>query len=51
MQSTCIKSGLYICGDGIRAKVLGNAPFGFYKFTFPRKLQEKLGYKGQKVDN
>ncbi|XP_032676935.1 39S ribosomal protein L46, mitochondrial [Odontomachus brunneus] len=36
------------CGTNIQVKFYGNAPIGFYKYKYPRKLQEKGSY-GAKI--
>lgn len=35
------------CGDNIKVKFYGNAPIGFYKYKYPKKLatQESYGAK------
>lgn len=37
-----------ICGTEIKAKFYGNAPIGFYKYKYPKKLNEQ-GIYGAKI--
>jgi len=37
-----------VCGTKIKAKFYGNAPIGFYKYLYPRKLREQGNY-GAKI--
>ena len=39
----------HLCGDKLEVRVLGNAPWGVYKYKYPKKIQEKLGKVGEKV--
>ena len=38
-----------LCGDKAEAAYMGNAPCGFYKYKFPKKVQDEVGAIGAKV--
>ena len=38
-----------LCGDNMEIRVLGNAPWGVYKYKYPKKIQDKIGKIGEKV--
>ena len=33
----------------INAQVLGNAPFGFYKYAYSKRVRAEVGHRGRKV--
>ncbi len=37
------------CGDNLKVRVLGNAPFTYYKVKFSKKVQEETESRGEKV--
>jgi len=37
------------CGDKVKVNILGNAPWSFYKFKYPKKYQEQEERVGAKV--
>lgn len=38
------------CGDRLTAQIYGNAPCGFFKYKYPREVQNKNGVIGGKVN-
>ncbi|KAL6447891.1 hypothetical protein ACFW04_000160 [Cataglyphis niger] len=48
LRQTAERVLLDTCGTGIKAKFYGNAPIGFYKYKYPKKLQEQGTY-GAKI--
>lgn len=38
-----------LCGTNIKTQILGNAPFGFMKYVYPKEEQEKQQCVGAKV--
>lgn len=37
-----------LCGNNIKVQFYGNAPIGFYQYTYPKNIQEK-GRNGAKI--
>jgi large subunit ribosomal protein L46 len=36
------------CGEGLQVQVMGNAPCGFYRYNFPKKIREETDRRGSK---
>ena len=51
MRETAERALRENCGDDLKVTVFGNAPCGFYKWKYPKRLKEKLndGKLGEKV--
>ena len=49
LRQTAERALLEQCGKDFGAQILGNAPFGFYKETYSKRIRSQLGFRGQKV--
>jgi len=49
MRETAERALFSHFGDGLKVSVLGNAPWTFYKYNYPRKIREQTGKRGEKV--
>ncbi|XP_043274963.1 39S ribosomal protein L46, mitochondrial isoform X2 [Venturia canescens] len=48
MRQTADRVMKEFCGDGLQARIYGNAPIGFYKYAYPKPMRESGRY-GAKV--
>ena len=49
MRDTAERAVKSYCGNHLQVTVLGNAPWSFYKYRYPRKIRDKTGKQGEKV--
>jgi len=49
MRETAERALSASCGPGAKVSVLGNAPWAFYKYNYPRKIRDQTGKRGEKV--
>ncbi|GJQ69203.1 putative ribosomal protein L46 [Trypoxylus dichotomus] len=49
LRQTADRLVMEICGSDLKAQIYGNAPTGFYKYKYPRNIQERGGSVGAKV--
>lgn len=49
MRDTAERALASSLGSGLKVDVLGNAPWTFYKYNYPRKFREQSGKWGEKV--
>ena len=49
MRATAERAIRENCGEKVKFRVLGNAPWAYYKRSYPKKVQAQLGHNGEKV--
>lgn len=49
MRAAAERAILENCGEAVEFRVLGNAPWAYYKRPYPKRIQQELGHNGEKV--
>jgi len=49
LRGTAERAVMQRVGDNLNVQVLGNAPWSFYKYTYPKHYQDKTDRRGAKV--